>query len=169
MTTTIKLLLIRFVFFYLVATPFFAYPYDKHPTLGFTPFESSGIDKYDASIMNSIISKSFESAGIYKTLEPSDIALRLAEQNLPPTCSDVQCAIIAGQILGTDFFGIGSIGRIGKTYTISIQIIEIRSGRTIRNVSEFYKGNKKNFEEEIIPYFARKASGINELKQKTNK
>jgi hypothetical protein len=130
------------------------------PILGFTSLESSGVDKYDATIIGQQLRKEIASVGIYQTLELSDISLRLAEQNIPGRCADVRSAIAAGQILGADFFGIGSVDRIGKTYAISMQIVEVHTGRIILNVSEFYKGKLKKFSEKIIPLFAQEISGI---------
>lgn len=132
----------------------------KRLVLGFTLLESSGIDKYDAEVLSRQVRKEIEAAGVYRTIEFSEISLRLAEQNLPGRCADVQCAIVAGQLLGADFFAIGSIDKIGKTYAISMQLVEVRSGRIVRNVSEFYKGKLRKFEKNIIPLFARKISGL---------
>lgn len=135
---------------------------DKRPILGFTELSASGIDAYDATIVSQQLRKLIDSIGVYKTLEFSDIQLRLASQNIVAQVKDVNAAIIAGQILGTDFFGIGSIDQIGKkTYAISMQIIEVRSGRSIINTAEFYKGNFKNFQKIMVPLFAQKICGIN--------
>ena len=86
--------------------------------------------------------------------------MRLSEQNIAPQVNDAQAAIIAGQILGADFFGVGSVDKIGKSYAVSMQIVEVRSGRVIKNQSEFYKGNFKKFQKLVIPYFAKKLCGI---------
>jgi len=133
---------------------------DKKPVLAFTPLEPGGVDKYDAGVVSQQLRKEIDAAGVYKTVEFSEIELRLAEQNLPPRCADVQTAVMIGQILGADFVGIGSIDRIGKSYAISMQIVEVRSGRIINNTSEFYKGNFRKFQTIIVPYFARKMSGL---------
>jgi len=143
-----------------LALPPHLFAADKVPLLGFTELSASGIDKYDATIVSQQLRKLIDAAGVYKTLEFSDIEVRLTSQNIVPEVRDVNAAIIAGQILGTEFFAIGSIDKIGKAYSISMQIVEVRSGRSIRNTSEFYKGNFQNFQKLIVPLFAQKISGI---------
>lgn len=141
------------------------FSYAKKPVFGFTHLESSGFDKYDASIIGQSLRNEINSLGVYQVLEFSEISLRLAEQNLPLRCNDVQCAIIAGQILGAEFFGIASIDKIGKTIAMSMQVVEVRSGRIILNYSEFYKGSQKKFVHTIIPHFARKICGLPDIKK----
>ncbi|MBN1578018.1 MAG: hypothetical protein JW913_15770 [Chitinispirillaceae bacterium] len=107
-----------------------------------------------------MLRKAIDNAGVYKTLEFSDVTMRLAEQGLPNSCPDAHSSIVAGQILGTDYFGFGTIGSVGKAFLISMQIVEVRTGRIIRDISEFHKGKKKAFEKKVIPRFAQKLSGI---------
>lgn len=141
------------------------FSYGKKPVFGFTHLESSGFDKYDAAIIGQHLRNEINALGVYHVLEFSEISLRLAEQNLPLRCNDVQCVIMTGQILGADFFGIASIDKIGKTIAMSMQVVEVRSGRIILNYSEFYKGSKKKFESTVVPHFARKICGLPDLKK----
>jgi hypothetical protein len=129
-------------------------------SFGFTTLKPSGIDSYEATILSQLLRKEVEKTGIYSTLEFSDITIRLTEQNIPNTCFDVCCAVAAGQILGVDFFGFGTIGKVGKAYTLSMQVVEVRSGRIIQDSSEFFKGKKADFEQKVIPLFAKRISGI---------
>jgi hypothetical protein len=149
----------------LLALPLDGFAADKRPVLGFTMLESSGIDKYDAEVISQLLRNEIGRWGIYRTLELSDISLRLAEQNISDRCSNVLCAIAAGQILGADYFGLGSIDKIGKTFAISMQIVEVSSGRIVRNVSEFYPGKYNNFIKKVIPVFAQEISGFSVKKK----
>jgi hypothetical protein len=129
-------------------------------TFGFTVLQANGMDESDANVYSQLLRKAIDDIGIYATLEFTDITLRLAEQNLPNSCVDPQCAIVAGQILGAHCFGFGTIGMVGKTFTISMQVVEVRTGKIIRDISEFYEGKRKGFINKIIPRFARRLSGI---------
>ena len=138
----------------------------KVPIFGFTVLQAYGIDRYDAKVFSQILRTEINKLGVYQTLEFSEITIRLAEQNLPNSCGDPQCAIIVGQIMGADCFGFGTIGKIGKAYVISMQIVEVRTGKIIRDVSEFYKGKKKRFITKIIPHFAQQICGITPSKKR---
>lgn len=134
-------------------------------SFGFTTLKANGIDEYDATIFSQSLRKAIEQVGVYSTLEFSDITIRLAEQNLPNTCFDAHCSVVAGQILGADYFGFGSIGKVGKVYTLSMQVVEVRSGRIIRDISEFFKGKRAVFEAKAIPRFAYRICGIEDVKK----
>jgi len=138
----------------------------KQPTFAFTELEPSGIDQYDAKVYSQIIRYSIANLNIYSTLEFSDVSIRLAEQDMENSCKTTRCAIIAGQLLGVDFFGYGTIGKIGKTYTVSMQIVDVHTGKIVRNVSEFYKGKKKKFKREVLSLFAYQVCGIEPEKKK---
>ncbi len=135
-------------------------------TLAFTPLAASGIDEYDVKVFNEQLRDEIEMLGVYSTLEFSEVQTRLAEQNLPNACSDLNCAVIAGQLIGVEYFGYGSIGKVGKAYTLSMQIIEVRTGRVIRDVSEFFKGRKSVFKRKILPELAARACGVEYIKRK---
>lgn len=135
-------------------------------TLAFTPLAASGIDEYDAKVFNEQLRDEIEKLGVYSTLEFSDVQVRLAEQNLPNSCSDLNCAVIAGQLLGVEYFGYGSIGKVGKAYTLGMQIVEVRTGRVVRDVSEFFKGRKSAFKIKIIPELAARVCGVEYIKRK---
>lgn len=132
----------------------------KMRSLGFTILNPNGVDPYDAKVFSQALRKAIDDAGVYTTLEFSDISIRLAEQNLPNSCNDPQCAIIAGQLLGVDCFGFGTVGKVGKAFTISMQVVEIRTGKIVGDHSEFYRGKQKAFVQKLIPLFAREISGI---------
>jgi hypothetical protein len=130
-------------------------------TLGFTGLKAYGFEPGEAAAYGEMLRRGINSAGKYAALEFSEISVRLAEQGLPDTCFNAQCAIIAGQILGIDYFGFGSIGSVGKkSYQISMQIIEVRTGRIVSDVSRFYKGKLKDFTGIVLPQFALAISGI---------
>jgi hypothetical protein len=138
----------------------------KQRTFGFTELEPSGVDRYDAKVYSQILRWSIANLNVYSTLEFSDVTTGLAQQDLPNTCNTPRCAIIAGQILSVDVFGFGTIGKIGKTFTISMQLVDVHTGKTVVNISEFYKGRKKKFKSEIIPLFAHRICGIEPEKEK---
>ncbi|MBN1759548.1 MAG: hypothetical protein JW863_14570 [Chitinispirillaceae bacterium] len=129
-------------------------------SFGFTPLTASGIDDYEATVFNQQLRNEIEKIGLYSILEFSEIQTRLAEQGLPNSCSDLHCAVVAGQLLGVEYFGFGSIGKVGKTYIMSMQLVEVRTGRIIRDLSEFFKGKRSAFRQKIIPRFATRICGL---------
>ena len=135
-------------------------------TMAFTPLTASGIDEYDAKVFNEQLKDEIKRLGVYSTMEFSEVQVRLAEQNIPNSCADLNCAVIAGQLLGVEYFGYGSIGKVGKAYTLSMQVVEVRTGRVVRDASEFFKGRKSAFKIKVIPEFAARVCGVEYIKKK---
>ncbi len=137
----------------------------EKPILGFTVLQPNGVEYSEALYYSNMLREAIDNTGVYQCLQLSDVSMQLNEQGLPEICTDAHFAVSAGQIVGADFFGFGAVGSIGKTFIISMQIVEVRTGKIIRDISEFHKGKKSVFEQKIIPLFAMKLSGIEKLKK----
>ena len=55
-------------------------------------------------------------------------------------CTSTECAVEAGMILGVEEMVSGTIGRIGKLYTIDIILINVESSRIIKSLTRDYTG-----------------------------
>ncbi|MBN1309493.1 MAG: hypothetical protein JXA18_16355 [Chitinispirillaceae bacterium] len=130
------------------------------PTFGFSFLEANGIDQHDAAAYSQVLRAAIDNAGVYKCLEFSDMSMLLAEQGLSDRCTDAHCAVVAGQIVDADYFGFGTIGSVGEAFIISMQVVEVRTGRIVSDISEFHKGKKAALNNKTIHRFARKLSGL---------
>ena len=57
-------------------------------------------------------------------------------------CTSKECAVEVGKILNVQKMIVGSIGRIGQTYTITIVLIDVGSGKIEQSLAKDYKGEK---------------------------
>ncbi len=65
----------------------------------------------------------------------------LDEQGFQMTgCTSTECAVEAGKILGVEQMVSGTIGRIGKMYTIDIILIDIETSKIIKSLTRDYTG-----------------------------
>ncbi len=55
-------------------------------------------------------------------------------------CTSTDCAVEVGKILNVQQMITGSIGKLGKTYTIDISIIDVETAKIISSIYEDYKG-----------------------------
>lgn len=129
-------------------------------SLGFNLLKASGIEERDAVVFSEQFKAEIEKVGVYSTMAFSEVESLLSDQGLPNTCYELHCATVAGQLLGVDYFGFGSIGKVGKAYTLSVTVVEVRSGRVIYEESEFFKGKRSTFTKKIIPLIAAQISGV---------
>ncbi|MCE5249951.1 CsgG/HfaB family protein, partial [bacterium] len=67
----------------------------------------------------------------YKVIERSQMDKILDEMQFQGTgCTDEECAVEVGKVLGVERIIIGSVGLVGETYTINTRIIDIETANT---------------------------------------
>lgn len=65
----------------------------------------------------------------------------LAEQGFQMSgCTSAECAVEAGQILGVEQMMTGSIGKIGRLYTIDIILIHVGTSQILKSLTRDYQG-----------------------------
>ncbi len=72
-------------------------------------------------------------------------------------CTDVSCAIEFGKMLNVEKIIIGSVGLVGKTYSIATRIVDIETAKTTAVADYVFTGQRDNLLTEGIP------SVVNEL------
>lgn len=55
-------------------------------------------------------------------------------------CTSAECVVEAGQILGVEQMITGSIGKIGRLYTIDIVLIDVQTAKIIKSITRDYQG-----------------------------
>jgi hypothetical protein len=55
-------------------------------------------------------------------------------------CNTDACAVEVGQLIGVEKMVAGSLGRVGKTYSIVLRLIDVKTGRVERSVTQDYTG-----------------------------
>jgi len=65
----------------------------------------------------------------------------LAEQGFQMSgCTSTDCAVEAGKILGVEEMLSGTLGRLGKLYTVDIILIDVATSKIIKSFTRDYKG-----------------------------
>lgn len=65
----------------------------------------------------------------------------LSEQGFQMSgCTSTDCAVEAGKILGVEQMLSGTIGRLGKLYTIDIVLIDVSTSQIIKSLTRDYRG-----------------------------
>jgi hypothetical protein len=62
-------------------------------------------------------------------------------------CTSQECAVEIGNLLSVAKIVLGTIGQLGKTYTITISMIDVASGKTEKRIVRDYRGEK----DELLP------------------
>ena len=59
-------------------------------------------------------------------------------------CTDEECAVEVGKILGVERMVIGSVGLVGETYTLNTRIVDVATARTLSAANYLYTGKRDN-------------------------
>lgn len=100
--------------------------------------------------------------GMYNVLERGQMDDILKEQGFQQTgiCSEASCIVEVGQLLAVHKMVGGSIGRVGKAYSINLKIIDVESGKIERQVADDVKCSKEELVSFHIRNVARKMAGL---------
>jgi hypothetical protein len=103
--------------------------------------ESTVVTETEAKILTQTLTSRIISLGEYTVVERANIDKILNEQKFQHSgCTDSECAVEIGQLLNADLTVIGSVGKIGSTYTIQVRIINVESGEALQSANFTHKG-----------------------------
>jgi hypothetical protein len=76
--------------------------------------------------------------GQYQILERENIERILKEQGFQSTqnCEDTECSLEIGRLLAVKQIMTGSVSKLGNLYAINLRIIDVQSGRVVRDEYE---------------------------------
>ncbi len=124
---------------------------------------SSGITKDECELLSDRLRVEFFKTGMVDVMEREQMAEILKEQGFQQSgaCTNESCLIEMGQILGVKKLVSGSIGKVGSLYLLNVRLIDIKTAKISRTVSEDVKGDL----EEVVGRLADVARRLCEPEQ----
>ncbi|MFA6471795.1 MAG: hypothetical protein WCU00_07125 [Candidatus Latescibacterota bacterium] len=123
-------------------------------TLAVLNLDAKGVSQVEAEVLSeklrSHLMQLIESPGYsgkegrdqYIIVEQTQMDKILNQFNIQNTgCVSDSCAIEFGKMLQVDRILIGTVGMIGKTYSVSVRIVDVESAKTIKTADRQYKGS----------------------------
>ncbi len=117
-------------------------------------FDSRGaMSKDEAGSLSDIFQSYLVDMGEFVVVDRSRIRTLMQELGFQQSgvCSEVECVVEAGKILKVEKMFAGTIGRVGKIYSINIQMIDVATARIEINKSRQYDGTVEGIAEIVIP------------------
>lgn len=125
-------------------------------------------DDETGAITQHIRVKLFNSMPNYRWLERGRIEEILDEQKFQASgCTDQSCVVEMGQLLGARKMVAGSISRVGDTYSMALNVIDIETGLVDKSVSEVCPGCKEGQLYQLAENAVRALSGKTPKKVKS--
>ena len=95
-------------------------------------FEGIGVSIDETRVLTQRLASKLISLNVYQLFERSKIDQLLKEQKFQHSgCVDAACAVEIGKLAGVDHMVIGTISKIGNTYSVDSRMIDVESGKSV--------------------------------------
>ena len=112
------------------------------PTVAILDFEGQGVDASEVKTLSERMRTEIGNTNAVRLIERKAVEKIMMEQGLQQSgCTTDECAAEVGQLLGVQFMISGSIGKMGKSYTIDCKMFSVETGETVRTKSATHKGD----------------------------
>jgi TolB-like protein len=102
---------------------------DTKPTIAVVDFESIGAEEHLGKAVSEIMRTALIGTNKFRVVERAQIGRALSEQKLQKSgVIDDKSAVEIGKLLGADLIIIGSVVKIGTSYTINSRMIDVKTG-----------------------------------------
>lgn len=143
--------------FLLVQCPSPSSPQQKKPkklNIAVLDFDTRGaMTKDEAGSLSDMFQSYVVDTDEFNVVDRSRIKALMQELGFQQTgaCSDVECVVEAGKILKAEKMFAGTIGKVGKIYSVNIQMIDVATARVEINRTQPYDGTVEGIAEHVIP------------------
>jgi TolB-like protein len=129
--------------------------------------KTTGLTENEALSLSDALRSEIGKTGKFQVMERSQMAEILKEQMFQSSgaCDETSCAVEIGKQLSVPYVVLGNIGRVGKTYTLNVRLVEVGSGKIIRDFTEYHKGNSDELLTKVVPKVVQKIVGKHNSKK----
>ena len=115
--------MLRIIILTILLTSLFAREY-----IAIIDFEGIGITNDEARVLTQRLTSEMINIGVYQVLERSEMKRLLDEQKFQYSgCVDLNCAVELGKMLGAKYMVVGTISKVGRTFTVDSRLIYVES------------------------------------------
>ena len=95
-------------------------------------FEGIGISIDEARVLTQRLASELISLNVYQLFERSKVDQLLKEKKFQHSgCVDATCAVTIGKLVGVEHMVIGTVSKIGNTYSVDSRMIDVESGKSV--------------------------------------
>jgi len=117
--------------------------------------DAHGISEFEVATLTDRLRNELVNTQKYRVLEREKMDEILEEMGLQQSgCTSNECLVEVGKLINVQQMVGGSIGKVGKTFTVSLRIIDVEKGEIVKTETEDYKGEIDYLLTDIIPTLA---------------
>ena len=115
---------------------------EAKPTVAILDFEGQDVSESEVKTLSERMRTEIGSTNAVRLIERKAVEKIMMEQGLQQSgCTSDECAAEVGQLLGVQFMISGSIGKMGKSYTIDCKMFSVETGETVRSKNATHDGD----------------------------
>ncbi len=114
----------------------------KRASVAILELEPKGVPEVEVSALSDRLRSELLNTGSFDVMERGKMQEILREQGFQQSgaCNTDACAVEVGQLIGVEKMIAGSLGKVGRTYTVNLRLISVKTGRIERSVTRDYAG-----------------------------
>lgn len=135
---------------------------DSEPfSLAVLPFTGQGVDSVSALVVTDALSDELLRTGKVQVMERSQIRSILDEQGLQQSgaCEGSECAVQTGRLLAVQDVVVGTIGKLGDSYSLSVRLVDVATGQVARSAHRMQQGAIDVVVAQALPQIAAELLG----------
>ncbi len=139
---------------------------DKKPLVAVLDLQvTGGILKSEALALSDRLRSEMQNLKKFDLIERSQMDALLKEQEFSMSEFSEDAAAKAGKLLSAEQVVVGTIGKVGRTYTVDVRLIDVTSGKVINSSQQDYEGPTEGLVQ-VMRNVARTFAGLSPLKIK---
>jgi TolB-like protein len=125
----------------------------KLPTVAVMPLQPKGVTASNADVITDAIATQLQQVGNQRVLERAQMDQIFREQGFQKSgaCDGSECALEMGKLLSVDRIMIGSVGLLGRTYTLNLRLVSVGTGEVLRSDMKSYAGTIDEVLTKLVP------------------
>lgn len=123
------------------------------PNLAVMRLESSRLDTSELEVLRDALTVELQNSGRVRVMERSQMNQILAEQGFQKTgsCDASECAVEVGRILAVDRMVLGSAGKLGETWSVTLRLVNVETGEVAASVRDSRTGSIEVLLSQSVP------------------
>lgn len=116
-----------------------------------------GVDDAAANVLTEALGDELLRLKQFRMMERSQMQSILKEQGFQQSgsCDLSECAVEIGKVLGIDLMIVGTIGKLGGTYTISVRAVDVSTSEVVASSRRSVKGEIDDLLTLMVPQVSR--------------
>lgn len=126
------------------------------PTLAVMDLDGRKLEGMDLDVLRDALTVELQNSGKVRVMERTQMNTILKEQGFQRSgsCDASECAVEIGKLLAVDRMVLGSLGRLGETWSMTLRLVNVQTGEVLTSVRDSRTGSIDVVLNQSVPQLA---------------